>query len=317
MSLDLPTPDAAPLTPAPPTPAKDRMVLLATAAMRARRRPAAIALLWGYELLLAALLAWPAGAYVEGVYGGHPQGDAALFRPGALALMDLLARARPVMSALGAHVSPLLGVGVVLGLFPLALLVVQIAHATPSRRAPPLVASLARAWAMFPRLFALMLALGLAQLLILVGGVLAAGAIAESTTTSLGEARAQQLGIVVFLLFGALVASAGVLHDVARTAAIRFDVGPLRAARLAANALRRGWVGLLWSWGWRLAIGWLPVVMAAALSARLAGRGVAAFLALALMHQLVVLARVALRASWLAKALRVVDGTHRVVRAPK
>ncbi len=292
-----------------------RLVLLANASMRARRRPLAVVLVWGYELLLAATIAWPAASYVNGVYGAHPMGDAPLFRPGGLALADLAVRARPVMAALSAHASPLFAVGAVLGLIPLALLIVQIAHATPARKSPPLGASLARAWSVFPRFFALMIASAFVQGLLLIAGMLAASATAGGTTRSMGEARAQQLGFVVFAVFLLLTATAGVLHDVARTAAVRFDVGVLRAVRLASNALRRGFLALMWSWGWRAAIGLVPIAIAAALSAKLAGRGVTALWAMAAIHQLVILARVALRASWLAKALRVVDHAHHVTRS--
>lgn len=301
------TPDGKP-------PEQRRLVLLANDAMRARRRPVAIVVSWAYELLLAAAIAWPAAAYVGGAYGGHPSGDAPLFRPGGLALADLLLRARPVTAVLGAHTAPLFALGLVLGLVPLAFLIVQIAHVTPARRTPPLALALPRAWAAFPRFLALLLAVTLLQAFVVVVGLVLAGATANLATNGVGEARAQQLGAVVFFVFGALAATLGVLHDLARVAAIRFDVGAVRAARLAASALRRGFAATTWSWAWRAAIGLVPVALAALLSSRLGGRA-GAFWAMVILHQLVVLARVALRASWLAKALRVVDGAHRVRKA--
>lgn len=316
MNDELPTPVSEP--PPPETSAAlpgPRLVLLANSAMRARRRPAAIVVAWGFELVLAAAVSWPLASYVNGAYGAHPLGDAPLYRPGGLALADLVIRMKAVLPSLTAHVSPLLGLGAVLGLLPIALLVVQIAYATPSRKPPPLKLSLARAWGAVPRLVTLLIAMGFVEGLLLLGGILAAGATAQGTEHSLGEARSQQLGAVVFFVFAIVVAAAGVLHDVARTAAIRFDVGALRALRLAGNAMRRGVLALMWSWTWRAVIGLLPVVIAAALSAKLAGHGAAAFWAIALIHQLVILTRVALRASWLAKALRVVDDAHKVRRA--
>jgi hypothetical protein len=56
------------------------------------------------------------------------------------------------------------------------------------------------------------------------------------------------------------------------------------------------------------------VAVGALVAARLGGRGGGALVALLLVHQLVLFARVALRASWLAKAARAVDRAHRVVR---
>jgi hypothetical protein len=132
--------------------------------------------------------------------------------------------------------------------------------------------------------------------------------------SSLGEARAQQIAAAttVLLLLPTLVA--GVVHDLARAAAIRFEVNATRALRLALNALGHGMLASLWSWGWRNAIAWTPVAMGALLAGRLGGRAGGALFALAILHQLVVLARVALRASWLAKAMRLVDDAHRVLK---
>ena len=292
-----------------------RLVLLANDAFRARRRPLAIVLVWAYEMLLAAQLVWPAAAYESNAYGGSPHGDAPLFRPGGLALADLVLRARPVLAALGAHVTPLLGLGVVLGLVPVAFLLVEIGHVTPARRVPPLALALPRAWAAFPRFLALLLAAGFLQGLVLLVGLLLAGGIADASAGGLGDARSQQLGAVVFAIFAGVAATIGIVQDLARAAAIRFDVGAVRAARLGWSALRRGVTATAWSWAWRGAIAVVPIAVAAVLSTKLGGREGAALWVIGAIHQLVILARVALRASWLAKALRVVDGAHRVMRA--
>ena len=56
------------------------------------------------------------------------------------------------------------------------------------------------------------------------------------------------------------------------------------------------------------------MVIGAVVASKIGGRGGGALLALTAIHQLVVLTRVALRASWLAKALRLVDKAHRVTK---
>jgi hypothetical protein len=56
------------------------------------------------------------------------------------------------------------------------------------------------------------------------------------------------------------------------------------------------------------------VLAVAAVTGRLGSSGAFALFFLLVLHQSVVLARVALRASWLAKALRAVDGALRRVR---
>jgi hypothetical protein len=54
----------------------------------------------------------------------------------------------------------------------------------------------------------------------------------------------------------------------------------------------------------------VPLVFGALLSNRIGGRGGAALVTLFVLHQLVVGARVALRASWMARAMRAVDAAR-------
>jgi hypothetical protein len=58
------------------------------------------------------------------------------------------------------------------------------------------------------------------------------------------------------------------------------------------------------------------MAMGALVAERIGGRGGATLFVLFALHQLVIGVRVAMHASWLAKALRAVDYAHRVVRAP-
>jgi len=64
----------------------------------------------------------------------------------------------------------------------------------------------------------------------------------------------------------------------------------------------------MWSWAWRALISLGLVVCVAAVVPRFGARG---FIVVALLHQLVAIARTCLRASWLARALRAVDAVHR------
>ena len=81
----------------------------------------------------------------------------------------------------------------------------------------------------------------------------------------------------------------------------------MSALALGARALRRAPIAVGWSWTWRAVASLAPVVAVALLADRIGGRGGIALLVLAVLHQCVVLSRVALRASWLAKAMRTVD----------
>jgi hypothetical protein len=80
------------------------------------------------------------------------------------------------------------------------------------------------------------------------------------------------------------------------------------------NVVRRGAVAVVWSWAWRGGVGAALLVVGSVVAERFGGQGGGALVALAVVHQSIVVARVALRASWLAKALRAVDNAHRVVR---
>jgi hypothetical protein len=293
---------------------RDRLVLLANDAIRARRRPLAIVLWWAFELLAGYALAYPLLAFARGAYGAHPRGDAPLFEAGALPLADLVFRARALAPALTAHATVITIAAVVAGVFPLAAFLVSVAHATPDRRAPPLRRVLPRAARAFLPLVALLAGMSLVELLLAGLALLAGSWMQSALRTTLGEARAQQLGAALALVLLVLTAAAGVLHDLARAAAVRFEVGAFRALRLALNTLRRGVLRSLWSWGWRASVAWFPVAMGALVAGRLGGRGGAALVAIWVIHQLVVFARVALRASWLAKAVRLVDDAHRVLK---
>ena len=96
----------------------------------------------------------------------------------------------------------------------------------------------------------------------------------------------------------------GVMHDLARAASVRFRVSALRAWPVAFNALARSPASVLWSWAWRALAGWAPVGVGALVAARVGGRGGKALVVLFVVHQLVLIVRVAFRAWGLAMALR-------------
>jgi hypothetical protein len=301
----------------PPQGDKDDLVLLANESMRARRRPLAVAALWAWQTALAFLVAWPLSAAVGAFYGRHPQGDAPLWQPGALPLLDLAMEGRASI----AETVTLLGLALLLAaltdLLPIGALLASIGFVTRGRRAPPLRAAMARGAAAFGALVSLFAMASIAQG-VLVGLALGVGwMITQGSESKLGEARAEQLAWLVGLLLLAVVGFVGVLHDLARAAAVRFRVRMLRSWRCAWSALLRGPASVLWSWAWRGLAAWAPVAVGALVAARVGGRGGTALVALLIVHQLALFARVALRASWLAAAMRAVDHAHRVIRSPK
>ncbi len=293
--------------------ANDDLVLLATESMRARRRPLPISVLWGWQTLMAALVALPTAAAVASFYGSHPSGDAPLWQPGGLPLVDLFldaggARRETVVLAAMVFV----GTGFA-DLVPIASLLASIAFVTRDRRAPPIGATLARGAAAFPTFATLFAMASLAEGTLALVAVVASARLSESILSKLGDARADQTAWLVALAIFALTGVVGVLHDLARASAVRFRVKALRAWQLGLNAMVRAPASVFWSWVWRGLAGWVPVAMGALVATRYGGRGGGPLVALFIVHQVILAGRVAFRASWLAAAMRAVDAAHRVV----
>jgi hypothetical protein len=287
------------------TDASEPVVPLATPSIRARARPRALLGVWAWESVLALLASWPVSALVRASYGRHPLGDAPLWDAGALPLLGLLAReANGVRAATGAA-CVVLALGVLAGLVPLAALMIAIASAMPDGRPIGGARAIAGALRAFRPFGRLLLLVGIAQGLV-VGVAILFGEGTQVWAGALGEARAQQLAIAVA---GAILLSAvvlGIMHDLARAAVVRLELGAASAFGVGARAFRHAPIGVAWSWSWRGLASIVPVVVVAVLADRLGGRGGMALVVLAVAHQAVVLSRVALRASWLAKALRTV-----------
>jgi hypothetical protein len=292
---------------------RDELILLANDSMRARRRPLAILFLWGVQTALASLVALPAGAAVASWYGRHPSGDAPLWQPGGLPLLDLFLDAR------GVRRETLVAAGLVFllagfaDLIPIGSLIAAIGYVTRDRRSPPLRALLARALVAFPTLATLFAMTALTEGAIAGVAIAISSYVATAAQARLGDARADQTALLAALAILAPTSVVSVMHDLARAGAVRFRVRALRSWQLALNALARAPASVIWSWAWRGLAGWVPVGVGAIVAARFGGRGGIALLTLFVVHQIALIVRVAFRASWLASALRAVDQAHKVV----
>ena len=281
---------------------------LATSSIHARSRPWAVVGVWAWESALAVVGSAPAVALARATYGRHPDADAPLWAPGSLPLLGLLSQETNGIRAASTTATLVLLLGAVVGLLPMASLMVSMSTATREGRRIGLPRTLEHALRVFRPLAALLVLISILQ------GVAAATAflLGESTqswtNSSLGEALAQQLaiGVGATVLLGAV--ALGVAQDLARAAVIRLGLGAMSALTLSVRALRRKPIAVGWSWAWRGLASLAPVLGVALLASRIGGRGGTALLVLALLHQCVILSRVALRASWLAKAMRLVDG---------
>ncbi|HEY2512408.1 MAG TPA: hypothetical protein VGI39_16185 [Polyangiaceae bacterium] len=297
-------------------PAGDRedLVLLSNNSMRARRRPLAIVLLWGWQTAFTALVAWPAAAIVASYYGRHPFDDAPLWERGGLPITDLGFELRAMVMPVVTLATLVFFLTALTELVPIGALFSSIGYVTRSRRAPSLRACMSRAVSSLDVLVSLFAVASLVEAALVGLAFLAGYGVSDAATNRLGEARADQLGLLTGLGVAFLAAIVGVVHDLARAGAMRYRVGHLRAWRFALNAFLRGPVAVIWSWAWRGIAGWAPVAVGGLVAARVGGRAGGALVALAVVHQLVLGARVSLRASWFAAAMRAVDQAHKRVR---
>jgi hypothetical protein len=291
------------------------LVPLPNDAMRARRCSTMIFLLWAWEATLGGAVAWPVASIVQSAYGTHPRADAVLWESGAFSLLDLLIRRLPEAGALVAHVATVILLAAIAGLLPSAALLVCLAFTTRERRTLRLsVAAQAAVVAFVPG--AILLAVTLVfQGSLVVSAATLAGLAREGFAPTLGDQRADLSGLLLLTVGLLLAALAGVTHDIARAAVVRFGAGAGEALRLAVRAVAPGSLVLFWSWGWRALASLALLAFGALLSERVGGRGGWALVTLFVVHQIIVGARVAFRASWLAKAMRVVDHAGRPTSA--
>jgi len=286
--------------------------------IRARRRPRAILFVWAWELACAFLIATPIHSWAKSVWGAHPDGDAVLFRPGGHALLSWLGDDGPALGIVFRTTLIALAVFGVLGQIITGALVASLATGLGKRGRPPSMTLSLRAGirAFFPLLGVGVLAGALE------GSILGIGLAVSSSTdhalqASLGDARAFTARLAVLALFAGVALIVGIIADLARVAVAR-DIAlagdrpapMLRSMRdglvAAASTTRRAIGRATLAWGWRTVLSLALIWIGARAGDIAGGRGGGALWLLFVVHQLVILARAGLRASWLANALRLV-----------
>ncbi|MDB4937304.1 MAG: hypothetical protein JWP87_4276 [Labilithrix sp.] len=318
------------------------MTPVAAHRIHARYRPTAIAFMFFAELAWALVVATPVHAWARRVWGAHPDGDAVLWIPGGRDLLVWLGQNDAALGVVTRTTLVLLVVGALLMQVPFGALVASLAFGREDALEPPdagaqtgaaepdaspparlrslrIVRALKIGVASFLPLSAL-LALGSAvSILVLAVGALAAAGIESAVTDSLGDARAFTVKLVVLALFGVLAAAFGIVVDLARAAVVR-EQGfaaiertstpawgtMLRGIRAALVTSRRGFGSALLAWTGRVVVGVALLAIGYVASDTFGGRGGTALTLLFIVHQGVVLGRVALRASWMARALSLV-----------
>jgi hypothetical protein len=264
---------------------------------------AAGVLLWISRTLLALLASYPLLLAVRAsMMTGGPEGDAVLFQPGSLLLLELLRVGAPWLAAATELSLMLLGVAAILELIPLAVALDLLA--APNR---PLRERAARALRLFPRFLVLSVLTLLVQAALLLAASLLGAALkpvlasADERLRSIAPLALMALGLVACGWFG------GVL-DIARATLVRRHVaeaGARAALARTVDCLRRRPL--------RVLFGVYPSVAGSALAALAAIWFLARFVpmqatgrALALgfvAHQLAILFAIAWRVRWLGEAL--------------
>lgn len=286
--------------------------------IRARRRPRAVLFVWAWELACAFLIATPIHSWAKSVWGAHPDGDAVLFRPGGHALLSWLGDDGPALGIVFRTTIIALAVFSVLGQIITGALVASLATGLGKRGRTPSMALSLRAGirAFFPLLSVGVLG-GALEGSILGIGLAVSSATDNALQASLGDARAFTARLAVLALFVGAALIVGIIADLARVAVAR-DIAlagdrpapMLRSMRdglvAAASTTRRAIGRATLAWGWRTVLSLALIWIGARAGDIAGGRGGGALWLLFGLHQLVILARAGLRASWLANALRLV-----------
>jgi hypothetical protein len=305
------------------------MTPLSIRSMHARRRPLALASVFLADLSWALLVATPVHAWARNVWGGRPEGDAVLFADGARELMVWLGQSGDTALPVTARTTMvLLAVGAVLMQLPLGALVASLAFGrivqtdddgTVQIRSLRLRSALQVGVTAFLPLAVLLVVGAVASLIVLLLGGLAASGLESSLNEALGDARSFTVRAVLFGAFAALAAVIGVVVDLARAAVVR-EVGisaasgaaspawnvVLRGVRIALKTSRAGLGRAVLAWTGRAVVGLALVAIGFVAADVLGGSGGLSLTLLFVVHQAVILGRVALRASWMARALRLV-----------
>jgi hypothetical protein len=268
----------------------------------ARQRPWVIAAIAAVRLSCGFCLTLPIASLLASAgVSPRPEGDRALFEGGGYLLLELLRLQGAALGATFRGLLPLFGVGLLLTAVCNAALLVALNTGGRLSRSDWLWRTAARV----PGIVLLGLATALAQLVLVVVAVLVSGAVPEPLAspmaTTLGQAS---VWLVAAVLGGAL----GGFADVARAALVRYETGLMPGLARALSSLRHR--------PFRSCFGWVPYALCLLLAAG-AGAQVASALDVSrpgawrvalvfLVHQAIVLAAVALRAGWFARALRLI-----------
>ena len=284
-----PTGDTSPTPNATPTP---------TPTPRLAKSAVAIALLFGYGVLAAVLAGMPLTEVVRVFYGGHPNGDAPLAEPGALALGDLvLGRGAASFSAALPTSDVLVVLGAIGAHLPFGALLAHLAKQGQGTLRDAYARSASRFFVMGS---ATLVSLA-ARAVTVMAAVALASLVAEATHGKLDDRASDLVGLATLLPFGIVLFVLFVLTDLTYVGIIAHGTSLPRAILHAGRTLRAqgraAWIPALLAYGGGLA----AVAVVGSTTGFFAISAAPATLFLA--HQAALLTKLVLRASWLTLAI--------------
>jgi hypothetical protein len=262
----------------------------------------ATGLVWIFELAAGLVVASPVHAWAHAYFGAHPDGDAAIWRPGGHALLSWLLDTTPSLAIVARTTLVLFVVSGLAGRFVFGLTVAWL-----SGRGRKSFRDAGSSWALLVITGALAFA---CELFLVAVGALAAGAADSACEARLGDARSLWVGASVYAIFAALLAIVHVASDLVDVAVATGDRASSALARLrvgivhGAGSLR---VPHVLGWAVRFALGAALVVAGARLADATGERAGATLVVVFVAHQALVCGRALLRVSWLESARRAVQ----------
>jgi hypothetical protein len=232
----------------------------------------------------------------------YPRGDRLLFEPGGLYLVEALRLTRSDLTNAAEGMSFGVLLALYLGLLPLGALIRSLG--TEQKLTPP--ALMAHGVRFFGPM-SLLLGLSLVIMALACGMPIVIGSLLDTKIrASLGDRGGDLAQAGFYLVALGVLAVLGVVHDLARTAAVTRELRALEAARAGARTLRAWPAEAFGGWALRGLLALLLVTVAARTTTLIGIETNAKLVAVAIVHQAAIFALVFLRADWLALATRLV-----------
>ncbi len=269
---------------------------------RARRRMGLIFSYYLYRAVAGGIMALPLAMAAGTLVGPWPRGDVVLFDPGGVRLLGVLRRLEPAATALGTHAATTLVLASVIGLVPLTALMEGLGAEGPLKMRA-LGSRVGERIGPFAVLF------GIATVAEVAVGLLAM-TVADVVTSRVAWSGPENrdLALLTARIVGVLsVLAVGLLHDVARAFTVRKGLGFYTATSCALRLLRRRPFAATGAYLIRALPAAMLVIAALTWGNALPRTTTFELGTTIVLGQLSLFAAAALRASWLAAAMRITD----------